>query len=89
MEHKHTWIRSKRHHKDPTRFFVVCSDPSCALEKQAVMREGELHVFHTGMWRGGKARVVSYRLHRWQEEILKERGQTFVKFVDQAFDDTR
>jgi hypothetical protein len=84
-DHKHTWTRSKRRHKREGRFFVQCTDPGCGIVRQATSSFGHLHVFHTGSERGGRSIVSSYRLKKWQKEILKRKKISFVQFVDEAF----
>lgn len=82
-EHTHTWIRGTRRHKNPGRIFVVCK--ICNIQRQATIKHGHIHVFHTGTDRGGGSVVKTYRLKPWQQSILDRRRLSFVQFVDECF----
>lgn len=79
MEHKHDWRWSGRKHKRKGYRFKECV---CGK----VMQVSPYGVsFQTGVEKGGKTRVVSYRLKHDQEKFLEGQGLTFVQFVDKAF----
>lgn len=85
MEHKHVWERLSRKHGRKGRFFIQCTIPGCSIVRQATQEYGYLRVFHTGVSKGGKTKIKSYRLKADQEKLLNELGITFVQFVDEAF----
>ena len=66
---KPEYKRSKREHKRPPRFFVVCS--VCSNTFQATLRDGYLHIFTTNYKRSDK-RPRSFRVdNRQREKIAK------------------
>lgn len=70
-EHKHKWKRSSRKHGREGRFFVVCE--ICEIERQAsISSGGALVVFTTGIDRGGKTILVSFRLDKERHKKYKK-----------------